>query len=70
MSVLRALPVIHAPAREKAQQLLLLMLLEVGVDVGGNKVRLMGHLNAEFGKSVVSSQWKEDSAPLPLTTDH
>ncbi len=45
----RALPVVHAPAREEPQELLLLVLLEVGVDVGGDEVGVVRHLNVEFG---------------------
>ena len=39
----RTLAVIHAAARQEPQQFLLFVLLEVGVDIGGDKVRLVGH---------------------------
>ncbi len=39
----RALPVIDAAASDEPQQLLVLMLFQVSVDVGGDEFRLMGH---------------------------
>ena len=40
----RALAVVDAAAGQEAQQLLVLVLLEVGVDVGGDQFGLVGHL--------------------------
>jgi hypothetical protein len=39
----RALPVIHASTGEEAQEILALVLCEIGVDVGGDEIGLMAH---------------------------